>query len=70
MKYILTDNTINVDGRVLHQIKSVRSFGDVKEGDLGGFVESEKNLSHDRNAWVFGNAWVRDTTVSGDVSMY
>jgi hypothetical protein len=30
----------------------------VKEGELGGFVESEANLSHVGNAWVYKNAQV------------
>lgn len=30
----------------------------MEEGDLGGFVERDENLSHDGNAWVYGNARV------------
>lgn len=37
-KFILTDETIEMFGVTLHRIKAVRSFGNVKEGDLGGFV--------------------------------
>ena len=60
-KYILTDDVIDFNGHTLHRIKAVRDFDCVKAGDLGGFIESEKNLDHDGNAWVFGNA-----RVSGD----
>ncbi len=57
-KYILTDETSVFNGFILHRIKAVRDFGSVREGDLGGFVWSEHNLSHKGNAWVFGNAKV------------
>ena len=57
-KYELTDECIDFNGHKLYRIKALRSFGDVEVGDLGGFVEAEKNLSHFRNAWVYGNAEV------------
>ena len=63
-KYILTDDVIDFDGHTLHRIKAVRDFDCVKAGDLGGFIESEKNLDHDGDAWVTdsarvtGDAWV------------
>ena len=43
-KYILTDETITLRCSViLHRIKAIRSFGNVKEGDLGGWIEKEDN---------------------------
>ena len=51
----------------LHQIRALRDFGDVKVGELGGYIERESNLNHENNAWVSGNAWVFDNArVSGD----
>ena len=64
-KYILTDDVIDFNGHTLHRIKAVRDFDCVKAGDLGGFIESEKNLDHDGDAWVFGDAWV-----SGDAKVF
>jgi hypothetical protein len=64
-KFILTDETIEMFGVTLHRIKAVRSFGNVKEGDLGGFVEKEENISEDFEAWVYGNA-----RVSGDARVW
>ena len=55
-KFELTTNTKMFWGRKLFQIKALVSFGDVKEGDLGGYIEREGNLDHDGNAWVYGNA--------------
>ena len=45
-------------GRTLHRIRACVSFGIVEKGDEGGWIEKEENLSHDGNAWVYGNAHV------------
>ena len=49
----------------------MNSFGDVQEGDLGGDIEKEKNLSHDGNAWVYNNAQVFDEArVCGNAKIF
>ena len=59
MKYeILKDDFIEFDGRKLYRIKALKDFHNVKEGEFGGYIESERNLSHEGDAWVSGNAWV------------
>ncbi|WP_375679724.1 hypothetical protein [Bartonella sp. AP7XZML] len=63
-KYKLTDETIKVDRITLYRIRALKDFGDVKKGDLGGFVESERNLSHDDNCWVGDEAWVYEMHMS------
>lgn len=79
-KYKFTGETKEVDGHTLHRIRAVRKFTDpnvddwvINKGDLGGWIESEKNLSHDGAAWVnhdacvygeakvYGNGYVRDS---------
>ena len=54
----------------LHRIRAVVDFGEIKAGDLGGWIEKEDNLSHEDESWVSdsaevygnarvsGNAWV------------
>jgi len=70
-KYELTQNSIEIDNKTLYQIKALKDFGSVKKGDLGGYIESEKNLSHDRNCWVSGNAQVyEDARVSGNAQVF
>ena len=73
-KYELTDEFIEIfGGKKLYRIKALVSFGVVVAGQLGGFIESEKNLdqSLSGDAWVsgdarvYGNAWV-----SGDARVY
>ena len=55
-KYELTDEILEVGGRVLHRIKALRDFGNVKKGDIGGWIECEDNLSHDDDCWVYEKA--------------
>ena len=47
-------------GRMLYRIQALKSFNDVKEWELGGYVGSEKNLSHDGNCWIYDEACVFD----------
>ncbi|WP_273758704.1 hypothetical protein [Bartonella sp. AU55XJBT] len=67
-KYEFTDETTEVKdryGRVitLYRIRALRSFGSVKKGALGGFIESEYNLSHDGSCWVGDNAKVYNAAI-------
>ena len=57
-KYEFTGETKLYLGRTLHRIKALISFGNVKAGDVGGWIEKEENLSHYDNAWVSGDARV------------
>lgn len=66
-KYEMTEETRTVNGRTLHRIRALKSFGNVSDGDLGGWIEKEQNLSQIGNAWVSDNARVYDNAwVSGD----
>ena len=82
-KFKLTSEFIvDISGVKLFRIKALIEFGNVKAGDLGGYIEKEENLSHMGNAWVsgnaqvfgdarvFGNAWVSgDAWVSGNAQV-
>ena len=59
-KYEFTDETITINSIILHRIKALIDFDrfGIKAGDLGGCIEVEANLSHDGNAWVYGDAKV------------
>ena len=71
MKYELANETKTVGNVTLHRIKSLKSFSDVKEGDLGGWIEKESNLSQEGDAWVFDDAQVSgDARVCGDAQVY
>lgn len=63
VKYKLLENeNIENDGRKLYRIVATKDFGDVHEGDKGGFIESCDNLSQEGNAWVYDNAQVCGST--------
>ena len=55
-KYEFTGETKIVVGVTLKRIRALVSFGDVVKGEVGGFIKDEKNLSHNGNAWVAGDA--------------
>ena len=57
-KFELTTESIYLLGIKLFRIKALVTFGCVKKGELGGFVEKEENLDHTGSAWIFGNAKV------------
>ena len=78
-KFELTaESKINIFGKKLFRIKALISFGDVEEGETGGWIEKEENLEQSSgNAWVYGdaevsgNAWVYgNARVSGDAWVY
>lgn len=67
VKYeILRNDYIELGDSILYRIKALKSFANVKKGDLGGYIEKESNLSQNGNCWVydtakvFGNAKVYD----------
>ncbi|WGE08967.1 hypothetical protein [Glaesserella parasuis] len=55
---LLKDDTVNYRGRTLYRIKALITFGAVVAGELGGYIETEKNLDHSGNAWVGDDAQV------------
>ena len=68
-KFELTaESKINIFGKKLFRIKALISFGDVEEGEIGGWIEKEENLEQSSgDAWVYGNARVYgDAEVSGN----
>lgn len=70
-KYELTDEILEVGGHVLHRIKALRDLGDVRKGDIGGWIENEDNLSHDDDCWVYGEAEVYgEAKVYGNAEVY
>ena len=70
-KYELTDVKKFFLNRTLYQIKALRSFSNVMEGDLGGWIEKEENLSHDGDCWVTGEARIYgNARVYDDAEVY
>lgn len=58
-KFELTDESIQIFcGTTLFRIRALRSFSDIIAGECGGYVESENNLSHQGDSWVYDEAMV------------
>jgi carbonic anhydrase/acetyltransferase-like protein (isoleucine patch superfamily) len=55
--------TNGISVRRVRALIDIPRYG-IKAGDIGGFLESESNLSHDGESWVGGNA-----IVCGDVKV-
>jgi carbonic anhydrase/acetyltransferase-like protein (isoleucine patch superfamily) len=59
------------DGRTLYRVIALKDFYAVKVGDIGGWIETEANLSQDGNSWIEDEAKVFDNAqVSGDAYIY
>jgi len=55
---LICDANLRVGEKTVCFIQALRDFGDVKAGDIGGAIESETNLAHDGDCWVYHNAKV------------
>jgi len=50
----------------IYRIRALKDFGDVKAGDLGGYIQTEKNLSHFGNCWIYDEAKAFDNAMIKD----
>ena len=58
-KYELVPETgTKLYNRPMYRIRALKDFSDVKKGDLGGYVESEDNLSQTGNCWIYDDSIV------------
>jgi predicted acyltransferase (DUF342 family) len=55
---MIRDAHVRVGEKTVCYIQALKDFGDVKSGDIGGAIETESNLSHDGDCWVYHNAKV------------
>lgn len=66
-KLIKKDYITLPNGTKSYRIQAMCDFGSVKKEEIGGYVESKNNLSHDGLCWVSGNAQVSgNARVSGN----
>ena len=68
---ILKDHTLNYEGKILYRIQAIKNFGDVKNGDIGGWVEKDFNLSHKGDCWVYDDSKIFGTAaIYGNAKVY
>ena len=67
-EFVPGDEITIAPGRTVKRIRALVAISYfVAAGSLGGYIENEKCLSSDGNAWVYGNAQVSgDAWVSGN----
>jgi len=58
---LIKSDKVSPAGIPLFQVVALRDFGSVRTGDKGGYIESDANLSHEGNCWVFDDAQVYGT---------
>ena len=72
-KYEFTGETKGLQGVILKRIRAlvdIDRYG-VSAGDLGGWIEDDRNLTQNGDAWVSGDAWVYGAArVYGDACVY
>ena len=68
---MLYEDKIEMDSHTLYRIRALKDFGNVKAGDIGGYIEKEANLSQEGICWIYDNAKVYDNAwVCGNVWVY
>ena len=71
-KYELSNEKVEHYEFTVYRVRALRDFGDVKKGDLGGFIEDEFNLSQEGDCWLYGDSTcAKDyAVVSGNAKIY
>ncbi|KAB2541170.1 MULTISPECIES: hypothetical protein [Rhodobacterales] len=68
---LVLEDCINVSGEPLYRIRALVDFANAASGDLGGYVQSETNLSHDGECWIADEAIVQhDSRIEDDALIY
>lgn len=68
---MLYEDSIRIGNHTLYHIRALKDFGNVKIGDIGGYIEKEENLSQKGICWVYGSALIYDNAkVYGNAEVY
>ena len=68
---MIKDDCIKYKGHILYRIIALFNFGNVEKGELGGYIESEYNLSHTGDCWIYGDSKVyKKAKVTGNAKIY
>ena len=70
LKYKILDRSMKFGKTVYHQIQATKDFGNVKAGDLGGWVEDAKCLSQTGKCWICPQSFIdRNARVKGNAQI-
>lgn len=68
---MLYEDSIRIGNHTLYHIRALKDFGNVKAGDIGGYIEKEENLSQKGICWIYGSAKVYGSAlVCGNAKVY
>ena len=68
-KYEITNIKYQHFAETLYRIRAVRSFADVKVGQLGGFIQRATNLAHEDNCWIYEGLVYHDAVIKGNAKV-
>jgi hypothetical protein len=67
MKYeLMTKTTISMLDKTLYQIRALKDFGNIKTGDLGGWIHGDVVLPQDDESWIYPGAMFTSGSIVGD----
>ena len=62
---LLKEDTVDLRGTILYRIRALRDISengatnkDIKAGELGGYIQTEDNLSQEDGCWVYPGSFV------------
>ena len=55
-KILYDDKKEVYDDVFVYRVQALKHFSDVKAGDIGGYVQSENNLSQEGDCWIYDDA--------------
>ena len=68
---LVKDDIKKYYGHKLYRIRTLKDFGNIKKGNIGGYIEKEENLSHKYNCWVYDDAKVfGNAVICGNARIY
>lgn len=65
-KYTLLETEESEDGVKLYQLLSTQEFANVKEGELGGYIDLDSSLSQEDRSWVHYGARIINSKLEDD----
>ena len=70
MKYRLTNNCIELNGKKLYQIQSLSRRGKIQIGQLGGYITKDSKISEDDKTWLYEGAYLINSSISNGVKVF
>lgn len=63
--FILNDKVTD-HGTEMFRIKAMQSFGNVRKGEIGGYMDMNSKLNHFDNSWIYPNSYVSNCSINAN----